>query len=489
MPFCCVGPDIIPDVAALPGPVDELRTKLKGDLLLFGDEGYDELRLSGKPIAGRSKQTKTWNLDAAKYPSAFAQVADAEDVSVVVSYAREHCIPNGTLLSVACGRHSHLCLVQDTLCVDLSRLRNVRLDKEEKVVYVEGGCCNADVDDVTLPHNLAVTLGHAGSTGIGGLVPQGGHGFLERSNGLTVDSLLEVTIVVTSGEILKASRTENQELFWGVCGAGHNFGIITEFKMQLSPMPETLFGGERVHLALGFAMWPSRKDLIMNFAKATGGCNKDEATGLIVLPASAPIVIDAYAWFGENKDDGREHFKDALKFGSPLVNNVSDNCKYSHLQSLAQDKAVKTYMSGIIVPEMTEQLAEVIEKQIKTAPTGECVCIIIPTGGKGGIRGEDFPVIRHGLFWILFGGTWSNNQDRPKCCAWVQKFRKEVAVATATSMYGTLAGNVEESEKEDIHAFTDDGKLYFGDYFPRLQALKRRYDPTNVFRLNINIQP
>jgi len=476
-----------PAATKLPGPVEELRKELQGgDLFLFGEPGYEDARMKGPPVDGAPKQTKTWNLDAANYPSAIVRPVKVQHVAAAVKYANEHCLPENIYISVAGGRHSHQCLVANSFCIDMSRMRSVTVDKAALTAVVECGALMADLDAATLPHNLAVTLGLVGSTGIGGLIPHGGHGYLERTSGLTVDSLLEATIVTADGQIRTCSSSENPNLFWAIRGAGANFGVLTEFKFQLHQLEETYFGGQRIHLPLGFGWWPNRKDLIMNWvAGQKGKGDQVKATGNMVCLKSPPLVIETVLWLGKDKEEGKQHFEEVLKVGAPVSNSVSDKTTYATMQSLAPDDAVKCYMFGAVMGDIDEKVADAVHTAIQNAPTGQCHTIIQPIGGKGGENtAEDLPVHRQGRFWILIMAIWSNASDRSACVEWAKNLRSELGQLQPMTAYGAMAGN-----DGDAWCNEHGGKSYYGRHYAKLQTIKQIHDPKNLFRFNANITP
>lgn len=231
-------------VSRLPGPVDELR-KLLGDRLQTpGDPGYDSAR--GDPCApgvswdGEFRQT--WNLDDIGYPSAIATVQTVAEVQEVVGYASRHGGQGEVLLCVAAGRHSHQCMIDNTLVLDLQRLASVEVDAERKTAKVAGGAQQGALDLACEPYGLATTAGHNASTGCGGLILQGGHGFLERKFGMVVDNLIAVEVVLADGRLVEASDSENEGLFWAVRGGGGNFGVIVSFTLRLHEVSDVYAG-------------------------------------------------------------------------------------------------------------------------------------------------------------------------------------------------------------------------------------------------------
>src|ERR687894_142613 len=207
--------------------VEQFKTALRGELIQQGDEGYDEAR-------------KVYNGMIDKRPRMIARCSDVADVISCVNYARE----NEMLLAVRGGGHNGggLGVADDGLVIDLSAMRGVRVDPDAQTVRVEGGARWGDVDHAAHAFGLAVPTGIISTTGVAGLTLGGGHGYLSRRYGLTIDNLLEADVVLADGSFVKASEEENEDLFWAIRGGGGNFGVVTSFLFRGNPV-STVYAG------------------------------------------------------------------------------------------------------------------------------------------------------------------------------------------------------------------------------------------------------
>jgi hypothetical protein len=209
--------------------VADLAARLRGRLLLAGDDGYDDARMILNP-------------DFNKFPALIVQPTGVADIRSAVSFAQDH---GGLLLAVKCGGHSHS--GQSTcdrgMQVDLSHFRDVRVDPQAMTARITGGSLLGQLDHESMAFGLVTPMGTVSHTGVGGLVTGGGFGRLARRFGLSVDNLLSVDVLTADGELRHASATENPDLFWGVRGGGGNFGIVTSFEFRMHPMQRQVLGG------------------------------------------------------------------------------------------------------------------------------------------------------------------------------------------------------------------------------------------------------
>src|SRR5690348_4641610 len=207
--------------------VQELVSRMRGELIRAGDAGYEQA-------------ARVYNGMIEKRPALIAHCRDVADVMAAVNFARKHELT----LAVRGGGHSGpgLGTCDDGLVIDLSRMKGIRVDLAARTARVEGGCTWSEVDHATHPFGLATPSGFISTTGVGGLTLGGGIGYLSRAHGLTIDNLLGVDIVLADGSFVTASAEENQDLFWAVRGGGGNFGVVTSFLFQLHPV-STVYGG------------------------------------------------------------------------------------------------------------------------------------------------------------------------------------------------------------------------------------------------------
>ena len=344
--------------------------------------------------------TNTWNVDGLeeRMPAAIASPASARDVAECVLYAAAR-RSEGQRLCVAGGRFSQLSLAEGALCIDLSRMRSARCDATAATVVAQGGCLVGDVMSACQPHALAVPLGAHPGTGIGGMVLQGGHGWLERSAGLAVDALLSAQVVLASGDIMRASADENADLFWAIRGGGGGFGVVTEFVFRAAPVGEAgqvqritkVYVPLKAFSALRFQ--PSRLECLRNFRDACIAVDGvDELAMEAVVLVGGPTIASMVSFSsslarGEAalKEHGRAFQKlravaNALKpcsYHDGLMYDVFSPSMEANLQS-------RYYRTG----SLHEDLPDAALKAISDATSGKQPCskgtqvLITLLGGK-----------------------------------------------------------------------------------------------------------
>jgi len=502
----------IAKVQPLPGPIQELRQVLGNRLQIPGDESYNSAR--GDPhapgVAWDGKFRQTWNLDDVGFPSAIASVDTVSEVQAVVKYAAAHCLDAGTLLCVACGRHSHQSVLDNSLVLDLQRLNSVEVDPVKKLAKVAGGAQQGTLDMACEPHSLATTAGHNASTGCGGLILQGGHGFLERKFGLVVDNLVSAEVVLADGRLVEANASENSDLLWALKGGGGNFGVVVSFTLRLHELPPT-YAGQRVHIPLGVGPFKSRAEIISRFfSKTVGG--PDEAAGLIVLPGGGPVV-EMLLWVGD-ASEGKAYF-DSKNVGVPLLKNSMAITKYhSEVQRYyAPGNMNAIYQTGVLLPEVSDAVATKIAEFASCAPK-LCLLILLPIGGKvNTVAPEDTAVAHRNMkVWVLVSAQFppGNLDARAEAVKWARSVKQGLLPFSGGAQYGVLsevtthdAADGKNTGEFKLSADQDGGAIgcmlntadtvahrnIYGANLPRLQQLKLKYDPKNVFRVNDNIVP
>jgi FAD/FMN-containing dehydrogenase len=208
--------------------IEALKTQVKGHVTLPDDPNYDEVR-------------EIWNAMIDRRPAVIVQCVEADDVSPVITFARE----NGLELSIRGAGHN---IAGNAVCdngvmLDLSTMTNVRIDAQKRRAYVEPGATLGDFDKAAQVHGLATPVGINSTTGIAGLTLGGGFGWLTRQYGLTIDNLVSVEVITADGNQIRTDETENPDLFWAIRGGGGNFGVVTEFEFQLHPVGSEILTG------------------------------------------------------------------------------------------------------------------------------------------------------------------------------------------------------------------------------------------------------
>ncbi|WP_410788969.1 FAD-binding oxidoreductase [Kribbella sp. C-35] len=453
---------------------DALRAALEGTVLAPGEDGYDEAR-------------RLWNSEHNRLPAVITQVRSAADVQVAVRYA----VAEGLEIAVRGGAHSPhgLASVDGGLMIDLSRMNQVTVDPETRRARAGGGALLGDLDAAAQEHGLAVPVGMVSHTGIGGLTLGGGIGFLTRMHGLSIDNLASVQIVTADGSIMRAAEDENPDLFWAVRGGGGNFGVVTEFEFRLHRV------GPIVHY--GMAFWSLEQGAEMLRA----------ARELIpALPREVNVVIVCVNAPPAPFVPAEHHFKPGyalvvVGFGSPEQHaeamtqvrgllpplfEFATPMPYVAVQQLIDEPNAwgsYHYEKGAYLEELSDGAIEVITEHFprKTAPLSVTILYHLDTGyletaddatAFGGQRSE-----RYVLFAIATTPTLDALEAER---AWTRTFWD--ALQPYTPDIGSYVNGLYEADEARLRAS-------YGDKFDRLVAIKRKYDPDNVFRRNQNIKP
>ena len=286
---------IAPTIELDPAAVNELERSFRGQVLRPIDSSYDEHR-------------RVWNGSINRFPALIARCAGVADVRAAVRFARQTSLP----VAVRSGGHSFpgLSVCDNGIVIDLGSMKGIRVDPETRTARVQAGALLADLDRETQEFGLAAPAGIVSHTGVAGLTLGGGIGWLMRKHGLTIDQLLAVDLVTADGQFVKASATENAELFWGLRGGGGNFGIVTEFEFRLNPVGPILLGGP--------IYWPMESSPnVLRFYRDWIADAPDELTTIVfhrtapALPAVPPeirgkLVVIVGCCYAGPVDDGEK---------------------------------------------------------------------------------------------------------------------------------------------------------------------------------------
>jgi FAD/FMN-containing dehydrogenase len=451
-----------------------LRAQFRGSLLVPDSPGYDAAR-------------SVWNGMIDRYPLLIARAATAADVPIAVRFAQRAQLP----LAVRSGGHSVAGngTVDGGMVLDLAELREVSVDPASATVRVAGGALLRDVDLATAPYGLAVPLGVVSATGVGGLTLGGGVGWLTRAYGLTVDNLVSAEVVTASGDVVWASQNENPELFWGLCGGGGNFGVVTAFTFQAHPMPPLVYAGNL------FYREPQWRTALQAYARWAAELPDELATILtFMVPAPAwdigsePILVFAFAWAAENPAGG-EAAIDALRQAAPPDLEVVQPVPWTEWQSGVDElfpQGVRAYWKNVAFDELDDAVVDVVVRRATEQTWQGTAFDIHHLGGAFARVPEDatpFPNRAAG-FWLNIYGFWSDPDDDAARIAFVRALAADMAPFAAGGQYVNFLG--QERGTDPLEAAR---QAYGPGALHRLQRVKHQYDPTNVFRFNHNIPP
>jgi FAD/FMN-containing dehydrogenase len=447
------------------------KRSLRGELIEPGDAGYDEAR-------------KVYNRMIDRRPRLIARCAGVADVMSAVNFGREQKL----LVAIRGGGHNAggLGVCDDGLVIDLSLMNYVRVDPNKKTVEVSGGALWRDVDHETHAFGLAVPSGIISTTGVAGLTLGGGLGYLARRYGLTIDNLLAVEIVLADGQFVVASAKENSDLFWAVRGGGGNFGVVTSF----------LFQGQPVHTVYGGPMfWPMEDaEELMRWYRDFIVKAPDDVYGFFAfhtIPPAAPFPEHLYrkkmcgiVWCCTGPIKKAEKvFKPIRKFKSPAIDLVGP-IPHPALQSLFDalyPPGMQWYWKADFVRTLPDEAIAQHVKHATTLPTLQATMHLYPVNGAAS------RVKKSATAWWHRDATWTevivgvdpNPAKKEEISAWAKEYWSALHPYSSGGAYVNFM--MEEGE-ERIRAT-------YGKNYKRLAKIKKRYDPTNLFRVNQNIKP
>jgi FAD/FMN-containing dehydrogenase len=436
---------------------------------------------------GYAEAVRVWNGGVVERPALVVQPGDAAGVAAAVRYASAQ----GLALSVRGGGH-HIAgtsLVDGGLTVDLSRLTRVTVDPAAGTATVGGGCRLKDVDRETQRHGLAVPLGFISDVGVGGLTLGGGLGYLTRRFGWTVDSLLDVEIVTADGTIRRAAHDSDPDLFWAVRGAGANFGVVTRFTFRLHPVGPTVHGG--------LVAWPFERsaELMAAYRRITTDAPRELSVWLVLLHGPPAPFVPA-DWQGRklcgmavcysgDPASATTALAPIRALGEPVFDLIGE-MPYTAVQSYLDD----TEPSGMHYHWRTEYLTALDDRLLVTlrdlfeaCPNPLADMGILHLGGAVNERAEDDGAVgnRDVRYVVGVKGMWSpGDPEATRFRDWVRLGGDRIRPFGTGRTYV----NFQTADEPDARV-----RASYGGNYSRLAALKRRYDPDNLFRSNRNITP
>lgn len=453
--------------------IEEFTVTIRGEVIRPGDDAYDEAR-------------KVFNAMIDKRPGIIVQCAGVADVISSVNFARS----NDLLVAVRGVGHNvaGTSVCDDGILIDLSRMRGIRVDPVARTVRAEPGLTWGDVNHELQAFELAATGGFVSTTGISGLTVGGGLGFLVRKHGLALDNLLSVDVVTADGRWVTASSTENEDLFWGVRGGGGNFGIITSFEFKVHPAG-TVLAGMVIHPAANAkeALRAWRDYEASAPEEVTNGALLFHAPAAPFLPEAshgAPVVGMGGIYTGDI-EQGEKALRSLREFGAPVA-DIFQPMPCAAAQMMADflwPRGFHNYWKSGFLKELNEDVIDTVVNFYETVPS-PMTTIVLEHNGNGAMDrvGEDETAFGHRNlpYNFLVTSVWSDPADTDTNVQWTQKFWEAMQPFLAGSVYVNYLGD--EGEERVKAAYTP-------AKYERLVALKTKYDPTNLFRLNQNIKP
>jgi FAD/FMN-containing dehydrogenase len=443
-----------------------------GQLVHAGDAAYDENRAVFNGMIDRR-------------PSLIARCTSTNDVAAAVKFAQSAGLP----MSVYGGGHgvTGAAVIDDGLVVDLRELNAVAVDTSKKVARVAGGATWGDVDAATQVHGLATTGGRVSTTGVGGLTLGSGSGWLERKFGFVCDNLVAAEVVTADGRVVTASSTENADLFWGLCGGGGNFGIVTAFELQLHDVGPVVFGGLLVYPR------PVARELVKFYREFVRAAPDEVGSGLAFLCAppeefvpkevQGQPVIGVVCCYAGPAEEGEAAYKPLRDFGPAL--ELVQPMPYVAVQQLldaANQKGARNYWTADFLADLPDAAVEVLVEHTEH-PVSPLTQIILIPGGGAPARVDDNATAfgqRNAPFNLHLLSMWSDADDDDENIAYTRAFANAMKPFTTGQVYLNFIGD--EGLKRVESAFG-------AEKWRRLTELKQKWDPTNVFSHNQNIPP
>jgi FAD/FMN-containing dehydrogenase len=468
-------PQAPPDVDAMTGggtevtlrgkDIADLAARMRGRVLLAGDDGYDDAR-------------RILNPSFDKHPALIAQPTGTADVRTAVDFAREH---DNLLLAVKCGGHSASgkSTCDGGMQIDLSAFRDVRVDPIARKARVTGGSLLGALDHESMVYELVTPMGTVSHTGVGGLVTGGGFGRVARRFGLSVDNLLEVDVVTADGQFRRASKDENPDLFWGVRGGGGNFGIVTSFEFALHPMQRRVVGGR--------IMFPIAKarDVLTFFADFAPEAPDELDIGFGV--SYPPGGADGMAGFSLCYSGSESEVERVLAPMSVLGTPVADTTRAMDYVALQRSgdtddpRARGSYMKNGFVSSMPADLISEMVDGLEAHPARSTAIFMQLSGGAINRVASDATAFAHRDMMgnLLSSVGWMHGDDPSDHIRWIKQYWARIEPFTD----GFYTNDLE------VDATVASVNSTFRGNHDRLVRIKNKYDPDNLFRLNANVEP
>jgi FAD/FMN-containing dehydrogenase len=453
-------------------PKEQLKGIINGTILTPEESGYEEAR-------------QIWNGMIDRRPAAIVQCAGADDVAPVIRFARE----NGFELSIRGAGHNIAgnALCDNGIVIDFSRMKNVRVDAGKRRAHVEPGATLADFDEAAQKHGLATPVGINSTTGIAGLTLGGGFGWLTRKYGMTVDNLVSVAIVTAEGKNLRASESENADLFWALRGGGGNFGVVTEFEFQLFPVGPEIFAG--------LIVFPfSQAKQVLTKYRELADSLAEELNAWVVLRKAPPLPFLPEAVHGKevvvlpffcsgSKAQGEELIASLRAFGNAHGEHFGTQPYVAWQKAFDPllTPGARNYWKSHNFTELSDGVLNSAMEFTGKLPTPQCEIFIGLIAGAPNRVAPGAMAYGHrdARFVMNVHGRWESAEDDRRCIAWAREFFQ----ASAPYASGGTYVNFMTADESDRVASA------YGPNYQRLLEIKKRYDPDNIFHWNQNIKP
>jgi FAD/FMN-containing dehydrogenase len=453
--------------------ITEFGQSLRGALIDRNHPEYDEAR-------------KLYNGMIDKRPLLIARCVDVADVITAVNFGRDQKLP----VAIRSGGHNgpgHGS-VEDGLVIDLSMMKGIRVDPSSRTVRVGPGCTSGDVDHATHPFGLAVPFGIVSTTGVAGLTLGGGSGHLARKYGLTIDNLLEADVVLADGKFVTASKTSNADLLWALRGGGGNFGVVTSFLFQAHPVGMVFAGPIAWEQSHAREILRAYRDFIPKAPEELGAF-----VGLKMVPSTPPFPNEFWgaricllvACYNGPEADGKKALAPLLNALPPPALNWMSMMPFPALQSMFDGlypKGMQWYWRGDFVKTLSDAAIDAHLQEAAKTPSELSLMHLYPTDGAVHRIGKQETAwsARDANWSMVIAGIDPNPQKAGAVTRWTKDYWAAVHPHDLAGGYSNFMMDDEGESRV---------KATYGENYPRLAALKAKYDPANLFRINQNILP
>jgi FAD/FMN-containing dehydrogenase len=453
--------------------LQELDSGLGGSLVTRSSANYEDVRA-------------VWNAMIETRPALIARCTSAADVQRCIRFASA----NGLLFSIRGAGHNIAgsALVEDGFTIDLSQMRDVEVDPVSATAIIQPGATLGDVDAATAEHGLALPVGINSTTGIAGLTLGGGFGWLSRKHGLTIDSLLSADVVTVDGDMVTASETENEDLFWGLRGGGGNFGVVTSFTFGLYEVGPELLCGLVVH------PFSDAPDLLRYYREFTSSCSDDmtlwmvlrDAPPLPFLPEEVHgtrVVVFAFVYAGDPAE-GERILAPLRAHGSPHGEHVGviPFAGFQQAFDPLLTPGARNYWKSHNFASLEDGVMAEVLSAVETLPSPQTEIFIAQVGGAAArlpVESTAYPH-RDAAFVLNVHTRWEDASDDRLCIDWARAFFDATAPYSTGGVYMNFVSEATDAARV---------QAAYGSSYPRLQELKAKYDPDNAFRTNLNVRP
>lgn len=452
--------------------IDQLKTGLTGQVVLPDAPNYDEVR-------------EIWNAMIDRRPAVIVQCTTADDVSRAITFARE----NGLELTIRGAGHN---IAGNAVCdngvmIDLSPMKQVRIDAQRRRAYVEPGATLNDFDQAAQAHGLATPVGINSTTGIAGLTLGGGFGWLTRKYGLTIDNLVSAAIITADGKQIRTSETENADLFWAIRGGGGNFGVVTEFEFALHPVgPEILAG-------LIVFPFSQAKQVLTEYRKFIASA-PEELNVWVVLRKAPPLpflpvevhgkeVVVLPVFYVGDVAEGEKLIEPLRHFGDACGEHIGPQPYVEWQQAFDPllTRGARNYWKSHNFTELRDGVLDAIVEFAGKLPSPHCEIFIGCIAGAYNHVSADATAYYHrdAKFVLNVHGRWEDAVHDQMGIAWAREFFQASAPYASAGAYVNF---MTEEESDRVTAA-------YGSNYDRLVQIKQQYDPENIFHFNQNIKP